>query len=105
MFHRITITMAILVVAANPIITHDLTVGVVKLGMVLISGGNQMKNIVLANVVAAATNRLSVNDSTILATGPSGTPLAGKVFLTKGTHTIKTRCEDGNFKVERIIIQ
>ena len=51
------------------------------------------------------TARLSVNDSQILAAGPAAGELGGKVWLNKGTHSIKVKCVQGAFTVKEVAVR
>jgi|GEM_PF-6357844 len=54
---------------------------------------------------SGGTARLSLNEAEALQTGPSGTPLATRHFLTRGLHAVKVRCQDGAFDATAIVAE
>ncbi len=57
---------------------------------------------VTAETAPGGDVRLTANESTPIATGKSGAPVAGRVFLTKGLHTIKIKATSGAFDVLKV---
>lgn len=58
-----------------------------------------------AKTAGDGTARLAAGDARVVAVGPAGQPLAGKVFLTKGAHAIKVRADAGAVEVQEITLQ
>jgi hypothetical protein len=55
------------------------------------------------NATGEGEARLSVNDAQVLGRGRGDTPITGTVWLHKGIHSIKVKCEEGEIEVGEIV--